>query len=185
VDEKIRVDILSVIERIVEILRVKEAKDIIEVRELSNRTIHDASVFQDEDSISIAVLVYALSKIMERKGTLIDYAKLISMFEDAVIMLHESRIDSYRQIIKNVLGYISNIDSRIRAYIEEVINQAQIKKGSKIYEHGISIARASAVLGISQWELMRYIGKTGISDRFEEDLYLTKSRLEIVRRLFT
>ena len=69
-------------------------------------------------------------------------------------------------------------------YIHEVINQAQIKKGCKLCEHGISIARASEVLGISQWELMHYIGKTTLIDQFSEPVNVTK-RLKIARSMFS
>lgn len=184
-NEKIKEDILSILNRLIDILRIKEEKDILEIRGLSNRTIHDASIFQDEDSVAIAVLIYALAKIIQRTQEQVDYQKLSGIFAFAVDNLNGNRIDAYRQEIKNALSFISNIDAKIKIYIQEVINQAQIKKGSKIYEHGISLSRASYILGISQWELMRYIGKTRIIDRFEEESHLTKSRLDFARKLFS
>ena len=183
-DDRIKEDILAILDRIIEILKIKEEKDVVEMRGLSNRTIHDASIFQDEDSVAIAVLVYALAKIIERKEEYVDYGRLCALFKGAYKELKTMRIDFYRQYIKNILSYISNIDSKIKMHIGEVINQAQIKKGSKIYEHGISIARAAFMLGVSQWELMRYIGRTRISDRFEANKLMVKSRLELARGLF-
>ena len=47
----IREDIIKILERVIDILAVKETKDIIELKELSNHTIHNASIFQDKDSI--------------------------------------------------------------------------------------------------------------------------------------
>ena len=44
---------------------VKE-EDVIELKRLSNKTIHSASIHQDTDSIMIAVILYSLSKILER-----------------------------------------------------------------------------------------------------------------------
>ena len=65
-ESAVRNDALRIISRVIEILEAKEEKDPMELKELSNNTIHNASVFQDECSVSIAVLIYALSKIIER-----------------------------------------------------------------------------------------------------------------------
>ena len=97
-------------------------------------------------------------------------------------MLHNENIGGYKFAIKGVFKEIAKTESKIKVYIEEVIHQAQIKKGSKIFEHGISIARASEMLGISQWELMRYIGKTSITEYAGAEI--TKKRLKIARELF-
>jgi len=181
--ETIKKDIISVLSELIEILRVKEEKDVIAVRELSNHTIHNASVFQDEDSVSIAILSYSLSKIIERKQGELNYNNIVTLLKAAVGYLTKDNIDSYRDTIKKMFKFISTIDAKLKLYIEEVINQAQIKKGGKLYAHGISIARAAEILGISQWELMNYIGKTRIVDRFEEE-FKVKNRLSFARGLF-
>ena len=43
------------------------ANDSLKLKELSNQTIHCAAFFQDEGSLISAVLIYTLSKIIERK----------------------------------------------------------------------------------------------------------------------
>ncbi|MDP7179824.1 MAG: hypothetical protein QF824_00965 [Candidatus Woesearchaeota archaeon] len=183
-NDTIKRDILSILSEIIKILRVKEDKDIVEIRELSNHTIHNASIYQDEDSVSIAILVYSLSKICERKQGGLDYNSVISLLKVASKCLEINNIDKYRKTIKKSFKFISTIDSKLKMYIEEVINQAQIKKGSKLYEHGISMARASFILGVSEWELMRYIGKTSIADLPLQDPVSIRSRLEFVRGIF-
>tara|TARA_Y100000310_G_scaffold133590_1_gene132574 strand:+ start:75 stop:632 length:558 start_codon:yes stop_codon:yes gene_type:complete len=183
-NDTIKRDILSILSQIIEILRVKEDKDIVEIRELSNHTIHNASIYQDEDSVSIAILVYSLSKICERKQGELDYNSVINLLKAASKFLERNNLDKYRRIIKKAFRFISTIDSKLKMYIEEVINQAQIKKGSKLYEHGISMERAAFILGVSEWELMRYIGKTGIADIPLQEPVSVKSRLEFVRGIF-
>ena len=44
-----------------------EREDILLLKDLSNRTIHTASIYADSDNIAVAVAVYSLSKILERK----------------------------------------------------------------------------------------------------------------------
>ena len=49
--------------------QTKEAvrkEDTIKLKKLSNQTIHSASIHQDADSIMIALIIYSLSKILER-----------------------------------------------------------------------------------------------------------------------
>ena len=80
-----------------------------------------------------------------------------------------------------IFQLVSGIDKKLRLYVEEVINQAKIKKSSKIYYHGISLARAASMLGVSQWELMNYIGKTSITEFSPGNV---KKRLEFTRKIF-
>ncbi len=183
-NETIKKDILSILSDIIDILRVKEEKDIGEIKELSNHTVHNASIFQDEDSISIAILIYSLSKVIERKQGELGYNNIVKLLKTAYGFLNKNNIDSYRKTIRKLFNFISTIDTKLKLYIEEVINQAQIKKGSKLYEHGISLARASEILGVSQWELMFYIGKTKITDIYETERISLKNRIEYARGLF-
>ncbi len=180
----IKKDILAVLTELIEILKVKEESDIVDIRELSNHVIHNASVFQDEDSISVAILIYSLSKIIERKQRDLDYNKVLSMLGLCTTKLKDNDDEGFRKSIKNIFNFIRTIDEKLRLYIHEVVNQAQIKKGCKLCEHGISVARAAEVLGISQWELMHYIGKTTLIDQFSEPVNVAH-RLKIARSLFS
>lgn len=176
-NEVVKKDILSILEQSRIIL---QRKDSFLLRELSNHTIHNASIFQDEDSISIAVIIYSLSKLIER-GKL-DTRKALSLINSAHKYLKSDDFINYKDTIKYLFKFISNIDSKLKLYIEEVIKQAQIKKGSKLYDHGISIGQAADLLGISQWELMNYVGKTSIVDSFPSPD--VKKRLSIAKELF-
>ena len=182
--ELIKKDIIAVLNDLVEILKVKEESDIIQIKELSNHVIHNASVFQDEDSISVAILIYALSKIIERKQKEVDYNKILSMLNSCISNLKNNEDENFRESIKNIFDFIRIMDKKLKMYIHEVINQAQIKKGCKLCEHGISVARASEVLGISRWELMHYIGKTTLIEQFSEPVNASQ-RLKFARGLFS
>ena len=183
-NEIIKKDILAILKELIEILKVKEAKDVMEIKEISNHTMHNASIFQDEDSVSVAILIYSLSKIMERKQRDLDYGKLAGMLNSCISNLKDNNDEDFRKSIKSIFNFIRTIDEKLKLYIHEVINQAQIKKGCKLCEHGISIARASEVLGISQWELMHYFGKTTLIDQFSEPVNVAK-RLKTARGMFS
>lgn len=180
----IKRDILAVLSELAEILKVKEEGDVVRIKELSNHIIHNASVFQDEDSISVAILIYSLSKIIERRQKDLDYSKVSDMLNSCISNLKSNEYELFRKSIKGIFTFIRAVDERLKMYIHEVINQAQIKKGCKLCEHGISVARAAEVLGISQWELMYYLGKTTLIDKFSEPVDVSK-RLKIARSLFS
>lgn len=181
-DEVVKRDILNVLSDVINILDVEEEKDVAELRELSNHIIHDASIFQDEDSVSIAILIYSLSKVIERREGRMDYKVLLKLITDSRRYLEQNKVDEYRKMVKKLFKFISTIDTKLKLYIEEVITQAEIKKGGKLYAHGISLGRAAEVLGISQWELMFYIGKTKIAD--VRGGVKVKERLNYARSLF-
>ncbi|MEM2121687.1 MAG: hypothetical protein QXU20_03480 [Candidatus Woesearchaeota archaeon] len=175
-NEIIRNDNIKIIEDSISALR---QKDVLKLKEISDHTIHNASIFQDEDSITIAVLIYALSKILERGFE--NQSLFEKKLEFAKLQLIKQNIEFYRKIIKEIFSEISRIDSQLKIYVQEVIEKAKIKKGAKLYYHGISIARTASILGITQWELMNYIGKI-------EEPSLAKTnvseRLKIARRIF-
>lgn len=179
----VKKDIIAVLTDLIGILKEKKAGDIIKIKELSNHVIHNASVFQDEDSISVAILIYSVSKIIERGQKDLDYSRLLSMLDSCILGLKGNDDMMFRKSIKNIFSFIRSTDEKLKMYIHEVINQAQIKKGCKLCEHGISVARASEVLGISQWELMHYLGKTTLVEQFSEPVNVSK-RLAIARSLF-
>ncbi len=174
--EIVRQDLLDILARA--IVLVKE-QNTASLKELSNHTIHDASIFQDEDSITIAVLIYALSKILERGK--VDANSFVHKLDEASIALAKQNYKLYRRIISSIFRVISTIDKELHLYVEEVINQAKIRKSSRVYYHGISLARAASMLGVSQWELMNYIGKTSITEYSPGNV---KSRLSFARKIF-
>jgi hypothetical protein len=158
----IRKDILSVLDQAIAAV---QAEDHHSLGELSNHIIHDASIFQDDDSVSVAVLIYALSKVTQRSC---DERKSCAFLQPVLVQardaLAQARDDEYRANIRRLLEEIRKIDGQLRLYITQVLEKARVKKASKLHEHGISIARTAELLGVSQWELQDYIGKTTISE---------------------
>jgi len=182
---RVKEDVLAVLGDTIEILKIEEEKDVIEFKELSNHTLHNASIYQDEDSISVAVAIYAIYKILERKtdNDLI-YKEMSQLFRIAKDSLERNNLEGYRDTIKTIFKKISEADKKFKLYVEEILDKARIKKGSRIYEHGISLARAAELLGVSQWEMMNYVGKTHIID-FELEITDARKRLEAAKAIFS
>ncbi len=181
-------DIISILKDA--ITAVKQG-DTEKLREISDHTIHDASIFQDKYSISIAVVVYSLSKIFERnkykeyENWNEFYMKCLKHLEKAKESLSLDQEGSYNGEINGLYKTISQTEKRLGNFITEVLNQAEIKKGSKIYEHGISIGRTAELLGISAWDLMAYVGQTKIPEMGPIETRSVKERLDFAKKLFS
>ena len=179
-EDVVKKDILTVLREVVILL---EDEEYSEIKELSNHTIHNASIFQDKDSVAAAVIIYSISKIMERSTEKREKIgeSIVKVLKDAITLLEKDSVEEYRDSTKKILKIISETDERLQMFIEEVIRQAEIKKGSKLYEHGISAAHAAEILGVSQWEIMNYIGKTTLTEEAAVDV---GKRLDFARKLF-
>ncbi len=180
-NEIIRKDILKVLSSTIEAFKQQRFQDFSAI---SNQTIHNATIYQDEDSLAVAVLVYALGKVatrcMETGGKCPNLLPQLNALDG---LLAQDRQEEYRAAMRKILDDIRAFDEKMHMYIEEVLQKARLKKGSKLHEHGISIARAAEILGISQWELMSYIGKTSVPDMHaaKEDV---RTRYKRARALF-
>jgi len=145
-------------------------EDAFRLKELSNQTIHSVSAHQDTGNITMAVIVYALSKLVERKASLKIknwdslIKKIESEFSLAIKALRENKIDKYEEYMRMARKSLSPTSLSMKSYLQEILRKASINKGSKIYEHGISMEQTAHILGITQWELSEYTGQTRIPD---------------------
>jgi len=163
-------------------------KDNVRLKVISNYTIHNSSIFQDEDSISIATITYSLSNIIERykftetKQWAEFHNNIITCLKDARKELIKDNLGAYKNILKDIFKVIENFDHKLAIYVQEVIERSKIKKGSAILAHGISLGRVAEILGVSSWDLMDYIGKTNVFETKKSPS--VKQRLNLTRKLF-
>ncbi|MBL7100480.1 MAG: hypothetical protein ISS23_00835 [Nanoarchaeota archaeon] len=183
----VREDILSIFDDAIDAIKNNDAHKL---GEISNHTVHDASIYQDKYSVSIAVIIYSLSKIFQRnqyktfEGWKRFYKRCLENLDKARSALLRRKSKVYDNKLKDLYKSISELEHKLGTYITEVLNQAQIKKGKKVYEHGLSAGRAAELLGISKWELMNYLGQTKIADVQPLRTKNIKAKLEFTKKLF-
>lgn len=165
-------------------------RDVVTMKELSNRTVHSASVIQDTDSISIAVIVYALSKIIERDshknyGKNEKFYKLVlNSIENSIKSLKKEDYLTFQKNLEEISVSVNSLSINLRKYVKDVFRKARINKASKIYEHGISMEQTAKLLGVSMWELATYFGQKNIDDENIVNTYDVKSRIKIAMDMF-
>ena len=120
---ELKKDILDMLEKGTLALREMDSSGL---REISDHTIHSASIYQDKNSVIIAVAMYSLSKVVERsRGK--EQQELLAVLEDALDKLQKDDIGSYEQAMKNLMEHISELDKKLKMYIHHVISEAEIK----------------------------------------------------------
>lgn len=186
-EEKVKNDILHVLR---DSLKAIREDDAVKLKEISDHIIHDVSIYQDEYSISLAVIIYAVAKIFER----IRYREyrtwgkfhraILGNLNKAYDELRKDNVDGYEYHFHKIVQDLNKVEEKFRKYIAEVIESAKISKASRVHEHGISTGRTAELLGISEWELMDYVGETGIADvKYSISKPIIK-RIKLIRGLF-
>lgn len=168
------------------------AKDAIKLKQLSDHTIHDSCHYQDIGNITLAIMLYALSKIIERE----DYKK-ISKWNNLVKRLSkelelagkaviEQDSNAYQEHVKKARQAMESQSVQIKPYIQSILEKAAINKGFKLYQHGLSMEKTSNLLGISQWELSTYIAQKQQEYEVKQDQTLdVKKRARMALEFFS
>ena len=165
-------------------------EDTLKLKELSNQTIHSASIKQDVDSIMLAVIIYSLSKFLERinykqyPGWNKFFNSFIRHIDFSINALEQDNEERFRKELKGMRRHISSLTGDFKRNIQDVFRKASINKASRIYEHGISMETTSRLLGISIWELAEYAGQTGIGDVNLSVTMPEKKRIKLAEDIF-
>jgi hypothetical protein len=141
-----------------------------ELKNLSNQTIHSATISQDADNVIVAVLVYTLGKILERSNYRSmegwdEFSKeIIKNLDLAIKYLENNDVEKCRMHLGRIRNALNKISGDLKNYIQDVFYKAEINKAFKMYEHGLSSEQTAELLGVSLWDLSSYIGQSTISD---------------------
>lgn len=165
--------------------------DATTIKNLSNQTTNTAALTHDPDNIIVAVIVYSISKLLERQ----DYKKLPGWdeFYNTVFKCIDNTITSIKSNdeanIKENLDCLRNslikVSGSLKKYIQDIFRKASINKASKIYEHGISMEKTAKLLGITLFELASYAGqKEEISEVPIVKGIDVKSRINLAMEMF-
>ncbi len=168
---------------------VKEDNSI-KLKELSNQTIHTASITQDADNIAVAVAVYSLSKIVERReyrnfpGWKDFYKTVMLCIDDSINAIKKNDDKKLKDSLMLIRKSVSKLSGKLKSYIQDVFRKAEINKASKIYEHGISMEKTASLLGITMFELASYAGQKPDGEAPLSKTIEVKSRIKTAMDMF-
>jgi predicted transcriptional regulator len=163
-------------------------EDVAVLKEISNQTVHCSSCFQDPGTTAMAVVIYALSKLIERKESLnikrwSETSKKIQSYlllaQGAVKDEKEQVFEGYMESIRTTL---TSLSINLKPYVQDILQKASVNKANKIYEHGISLGKTAQLLGLSQWDLSTYTSQR--DDPYHATIP-TKKRAQIALEFFS
>jgi len=173
-----------------EVREALKKNDSTKIKALSNQTINTASLTQDADNIAVAVIVYSLSKIIEREdyrkypGWSRFYNSVVDLVNKVIVAIEEGNDKEIRENLRLIRKAIGTLSGKLKKYIQEVFRIASINKASRLYEHGISMERTASLLGITMFELSEYAGHTGIPDVPLAKTLGVKKRIKTAMEMF-
>ncbi|HRZ85525.1 MAG TPA: hypothetical protein P5277_01975 [Candidatus Paceibacterota bacterium] len=180
--------ILSILK---EAKKAAKSENVFVLKSLSNQTIHAASIYEDNDNIMIAVLIYSLGKLIERKRNfnntdfqeILDY--YLKIIDDSIFFITKKDIDSFSSNLKTLIQKTNTLSKHLKESLQDMFKKAQINKASKVYEHGISIEKTANLLGISIWEIVEYTGQSSIHDQNLTKTMDIKKRIKTAIEIFS
>lgn len=164
--------------------------DSYKLKLLSDQTLHTATVYQDADSVVVAVLVYSIAKIVEREGYKkmegwdAFYISLLKNMDSAIRNLQGGDYEKFMDCLGKIRNSINKIEGDLSGYIRDIFYKAQINKAFKLYEHGLSAEKTASILGVSLWDLAGYIGQSSVSESHLNEAISVKDRIKLTENFF-
>jgi hypothetical protein len=182
-----RNDVLSAIREA--IAAIKDRR-YAELHTISDHVLHVITVYQDIDAVDLAVAIYALNKILEAERYRTQpkmkmFSKtILQLFNKSESQLVREDYNGFRRTLNEILGSIEAFSKSIRFYIEDILHFAKIKKGTKLYEHGLSLGKAAELAGVTKWELMPAIGETAIHEQIAPLKGASEQKIKFLEKIF-
>jgi hypothetical protein len=158
--------------------------------DLSNEMVHSATVSQNSLNIIIAVLVYSLSKVLQKEN----YRKMEGWREFENLLLKNLDLmiaAAEKKDRENVILYagevrhiLNTFSGNLGTYIKDIFRKAEINKAFKLYEHGLSVQKTAKLLGVSLWDLSSFIGQSKISEAKVAVTLPVRTRIKYIEEFF-
>ncbi len=160
-----------------------ELRDALALRRVSADALSEAAIEGHRELILLALVDYALSKILSKTH----YRGLSGKFySDIKRHFIDARAGPKAETIKHlerIEDLVIKLDTEEGNYSENVIEKAKVKKGAKLYEQGLSLRRASELTGADPVAVLHYVGGSKIHEFKASGK--SADRLETARRVFT
>ena len=181
-EEAIKKEILYDVSQAISILERKEKNDVDQLRVLSDHGIEDVAVHKNLDLISITVLIYSLYKIVNSIPEK-DNQAIIRELQNAKNSLEKNQLGKYNSSIKKLFQLVRKGDAKVKVHLQDVMEAAKIKKSAALFEKGFSMGQGAGLMGLSNWDLQAYAGKTTALEQHEESILAAK-RVSTALKIF-
>jgi len=172
-------DINTLIDHSVDAL---EQRDALALRTVSAEALSEAAMDGHRELILLALVDYALSKIMSK----IHYKGIEKKFYDNIKRhFMDARTEDKEGMIKHleqIEDLVIKLDAKEGNYSSNLMEKARIKKGAKLYEQGLSLRRAAELTGADPVDVLHFVGGSKIHEF--KGSSKNAQRLETAREVF-
>ena len=163
--------------------------DAIKLKKLSDQVSHSTLIYQNEGTILVAVIIYSLSKIIDRgeKYYKENYKKYLNHYMEILDKsIYYLRKDDDKRFIDEISDMMKSGEAskELKQNLKDIFRKARINRASKIYEHGLSMEKTAKLFGILMWELAEFTGQTSISDENFGKTIDEKTRIKMAMEFF-
>ncbi len=155
-----RKSLIKDIGKTIQILQSKTSTINEELKDLSDHTIQDVALYKNMDAVSLAVLIYAISKVHRCVVGKKHEGDIILELQKAQKALQNKKFGSYNKSLAKAFDVVEKCGGEMKKYVRDVVYASKIKKGVTLIEKGVSVRRAASVIGISEWDLLSYTGRS-------------------------
>lgn len=173
----IRNAVLRALDQTIKILESDGSKNVEELKQLSDDVIEEVALYKDLDIISVTVLIYSLYKVIScvpKENT----ENILVELRSTRKQLKENNLGRYNKGIKTLFNLVRNCNAKVKIHLRDVMHAARIKKSAVLLKKGLSIGQAAGLMGLSNWDLQQYAGKTTY-------LFQHHERVPVKKRLLT
>jgi hypothetical protein len=112
-----------------------------------------------------------------------NYKDLIAELEFARNHLQQGNFARYNKSVKSLFKIVRSANASVKTHLQDVMDAARIKKGAVLLQKGLSLGQAAGLMGLSNWDLQQYAGRTKVMDSHYVSVS-AKKRLELALKLF-
>ena len=180
--EEVKKEILDGLKQARGIMERMDPAEFEELKKLSDHTIEEVAAQKDLDLIAVTVLLYSFYKVASTIKEA-DRKALIKELNGAIYSMENRQLGQYNSRIRNMFKLVKQSHSKVKEHLQDVMQAARIKKGTVLLEKGLSIGQAAGLMGLSNWDLQEYAGKS-VSIHNHEELVEVKHRLKTAENIF-
>ncbi|MBU0459485.1 MAG: hypothetical protein KJ597_06980 [Nanoarchaeota archaeon] len=180
--EVIKKSLLKTLHKTINILEQKDVRDGQALKDLSDEVIEDVALYKDLDIVSMTVFIYSLSKVINSVPKQ-SHEKILEELKSAQSGLQQNQFGRYNRSIKILFDVVRKCNAKIRIHLQDVLQAARIKKSAILLKKGLSIGQAAGLMGLSNWDLQGYAGKTTFFSEHHEKISAIK-RIGTAFKLF-
>lgn len=158
-----------------------EQKDERYLRELAGKIAARAAAEHDEDLARLAVIAYALSKLLG-KAHFVQSPNWPRYRHAILSALRDAERGYERHIIQRVEQTIRRIDQQDGHFVKNIVDKARAKMAAVAYSTGVSPGIAAKLFGADLADLLSYIGNMKVHEEHETHIGILE-RVEALRRL--